>query len=253
MSLFRVGLLLLPLLLSACSSPIFQKTTPKQGEQTTEIKAVKPNNTADKVETKDTNTADTAAVVSDHKEQKEKLSNLLQSAKQQYDDLKIRSGEAPLIPSINMSELNSNKALESAIQSIRAYNSNIAAKLAGLDSLVEKRKAAPEKGDMLKIFIHKANIRIASSNFTTQPLIGQWVRGESRVVRLKDSLLFDTKHSEDIKVTYSNSYQILVNDQVISVVNPYREKNTAPFDVDATEKNGNIEGELDYTIITNSQ
>lgn len=251
MSLFRVGLLLLPLLLSACSSPIFQTTTPIQGEQTTEIKAVKPNNTVNKVETKDT--IDTVAVVSDNKEQKEKLDNLLQSAKQQYDDLKIRSGEAPLIPSINISELNSSKALESAIQSVRAYNSNIASKLAGLDSLVEKRKAAPEKGDMLKIFIHKANIRIASSNFTTQPLIGQWVRGESRVVRLKDSLLFDTKHSEDIKITYSNSYQILVNNQVISVVNPYREKNTAPFDVDATEKNGNIQGELDYTIVTNSQ
>jgi len=87
----------------------------------------------------------------------------------------------------------------------------------------------------------------------TQPLIGQWVRGESRMIRLKDSILFDTKHSEDIKITYSERYQILVNGQVISVVKPFSDKSTVPFDVNTSEDVGKIKGELDYSVVTSSQ
>ncbi|SBS35259.1 hypothetical protein MSP8887_03828 [Marinomonas spartinae] len=249
MLLLRAGVLILPLLLSACSTPFLKDMTHAKGEQTTK--------TEQKEKTTEYSTPKTATnteiKVKTFKEQKEKLDELLTTAKKQYHELHIRAGIAPEIPQVNISTLSTANAIADAERHVIEYNKQTAAKLSTLNTLVEQRKNAPKRGDLLKIFIHKADISLPKGNFMTQPLIGQWVRGESRVIRLKDSILFDTKHSEDIKITYSERYQILVNGQVISVVKPYTDKSTAPFDVNTSEKDGKIKGELDYSVVTSSQ
>lgn len=250
MLLLRAGVLILPLLLSACSMPFLKDMTHAKGEQTT--KTEQTNKTTEQ-STQKTASNNTATKVKTFKEQKEKLDALLTTAKKQYDELRVRAGIAPDEPQVNISTLTSADAIANAEQDVIAYNKQTAAKLSALDALVEQRKNAPKRGDLLKIFIHKADISLPKGNFMTQPLIGQWVRGESRMIRLKDSILFDTKHSEDIKITYSERYQILVNGQVIGVVKPFSDKSTVPFDVNTSEDGGKIKGELDYSVVTSSQ
>ncbi|MEL0622197.1 hypothetical protein V6238_03735 [Marinomonas arenicola] len=241
MSLFRAGFLLLPLFISACSLPILHKTTPSETEQTTHQASSKEQ-------------AVTSSQTSGERSQAllKTLDEEMKQAAAHHSELLARSGTAPSIPSIDKESMTTQLLTSEAIQQLRAYNRQTSEQLMAIDSRVEQRKKAALPGDIIQILVSKTNITLADSSFVTQPLIGQWVRGESRVIRLKDGLLFDAQHSEDLRITYSESYQLLVNDKVISIVNPNNEKSHATFDVDTSENNGTIIGSLDYRQVTGS-
>lgn len=239
MSLFRAGFLLLPLFISACSLPVLHKTTPSPTEQTT----TQSSSNEQQVTTSQANTSPSA-------ELKNSLNEQIKLASLHHSELQARAGMAPSLPKINKDEVLTQTASVEAIQQLRDYNSQVNEQLSAIDNRVEQRKKAALPGDIIQILVSKTNITLAEAKFVSQPLIGQWVRGESRVIRLKDGLLFDAQHSEDLRITYSESYQLLVNGKIISIVNPNKEKSHATFNVDTTENSGTIVGALDYRQVT---
>lgn len=168
-----------------------------------------------------------------------------------FTELKNRVGNAPALPKLTVSGQLSEKEIGSSIQQLRSYVSKTNTALAVLNSRVKDREKVAMNGDLIRIFLSEATVTHDGSTFKAQPLVGQWVRGESRVIRLKDNILFENPKSEDLHITFSETYQLVVNDQVISTVNPKREKNNASFNVTASDNTGTIVGKLDYRIVNN--
>ncbi|REG86655.1 hypothetical protein [Marinomonas pollencensis] len=239
MSLFRAGFLLLPLFISACSVPVLHKNTPSPTEQT----STPSSSTEQQVTTSQANTNQSVEMANTLDEQ-------IKLATLHHSELQARSGMAPNLPKINKDEILTQSRSAEAIQQLENYNSQVNEQLTAIDKRVEQRKKNALPGDVIQILVSKTKVTLANADFVSQPLIGQWVRGESRVIRLKDGLLFDAQHSEDLRITYSESYQLLVNGKVISIVNPNKEKSHAAFTVDTSENSGSIVGSLDYRQVT---
>ena len=234
MSLFRAGLLLLPLFISACSAPTLQQTTSAKTEQSISKQ-------------QDTTIASQQVNVPINLENT--LDEQIELAKLQYAELNSRSGVEPNMPYIDKEALITKQATIDTIQKLRTYNNQVHRQLTAIDERVEQRKKNGAPGDTIQILVSKTKVAMKDSTFKTQPLIGQWVRGESRIIRLKDSLLFNVQHSEDLLITYSESYQLLVNNKIISIIDPNKSKNHASFNVETTENDGSISGTLDYRTV----
>lgn len=238
MLLFRIGVYLLPLFISACSLPILHKPTQPETEQTQQ----KSPKTQQETTSSSVKTSISNVLVS-------KLDKQITLANSQYSELNARSGSAPSMPSINKNDLTTQLAITNAINNLQSYNSKVDTLLNAVDTRLDRRKKSGLPGDVIQIFVSKANVTLPNSSFKTQPVIGQWVRGESRTIRLKDSLLFDALHSEDLRITYSENYQLLVNHKVVSVIDPSINKSQASFKVDTPENGGSIAGSLDYRMV----
>ncbi|WP_418138690.1 hypothetical protein AB8616_01285 [Marinomonas sp. RS-M-Aa-14] len=165
--------------------------------------------------------------------------------------LKSRVGEATEQPSLRPIEQLNSKELNAAIQALRTYISKTSTELASLNARVNERQKTMARGDTIQIFLSEATVSHDNATFKAQPLVGQWVRGESRVIRLKDNILFESPMSEDLQVTFSETYQLIINGEVISIINPNKTKNSASFDVSTHNNTGKIIGKLDYRIVDN--
>lgn len=264
MSTFRTGLLLATLFLSACSMPIFKdlqnsktETTPAQNTVNTEQELAPSKTSAGEVETVETsvitetnnnNAAKTNSTKS-NADLVEQLNAQKKLANANFLELKNRAGNAPDLPKIVANNKMSEKELNTGIQLLRSYVSKTNTALAMLNSRVSDREKVAMNGDLIRIFLSEATITNDKATFKAQPLVGQWVRGESRVIRLKDNILFENPKSEDLHITFSETYQLVVNGQVISTVNPKREKNNASFNVITSDNHGTIVGKLDYRMV----
>ncbi|MBR7887769.1 hypothetical protein J9B83_02360 [Marinomonas sp. A79] len=268
MSTFRTGLILASLLLSACTMPILQDAKNNQELNNTAQPSVSnqidnlpidktPDQTAKDLkqpQNKDADpvtsaaepvTADTGDTLAIEQAQ---LEDNIQRATSNFVELKQRTGSAPDVPSIFTPQPDSATSLDDSLQELRTYISKTNTALAVLDARVEDRQNIGANGDIIRIFVSEAIVNHGQSSFEAQPIVGQWVRGESRVIRLKDNILFENPKSEDLQIAFSETYQLIVNGQVISIVNPDKEKNNAEFSV-STQQNGKITGSLDYRII----
>jgi hypothetical protein len=173
-----------------------------------------------------------------------------QLAEANHSELKKRVGktdELPL-PRVNTEPAN----IDSMTQQLRSYTSKTNTDIALLNARVSERQQLAVKGDLIRVFLSEATITYQDTLFKAQPLVGQWVRGETRVIRLKENILLENPQSEDLHITFSENYQLIVNDKVIGTINPNKEKNDASFSVSTQDKLGAIAGKLDYRIV-NSQ
>lgn len=251
MSLFRTGLLLATLLLSACSMPILDNlssnTSPEKDKAQSEDNAESsdlliPNlqgQTEEVVETINSTSYD--ELLTRYNDQK-KL------AEANYEELKSRVGKADNLPKLLINTNTNQENIDTAIQELRSYTSKTNTDIAQLNARVADRQTMAINGDLIRVFLSEATINHAEQEFKAQPLVGQWVRGETRVIRLKDHIFFENPKSEDLVITFSETYQLLVNQQVIATVNPNREKNSASFNVPTQDNLGKIVGKLDYRI-----
>lgn len=256
---FRAGLLLATLLLSACSMPIFKDLQDKQTENTTSPNTVSAEQTTpSKPTVSNTETVETSVVIDSNEVSNAKTSNgdlaeqlaaQKELAKTNYSELKNRVGNAPELPRTLTTEPSNQKEISAFIQQLRSYISKTNTAIALLNARVEDREKVAMNGDLIRVFLSEATVTHGKTTFKAQPLVGQWVRGESRVIRLKDNFLFENPKSEDLHITFSESYQLVVNGEVISTINPNKEKNNASFNVSTETKSGNIVGKLDYRII----
>ncbi|QUX91248.1 hypothetical protein CYL31_07380 [Marinomonas sp. A3A] len=259
MPTFRSGLLLAVLLLSACSMPILQdpqqtKTEKPitQNKATTEqtktpkdsvdeiVNTVVKNDSANKTDAVDK---------TDDRNLAEQLETQKKLANTNFTELQNRVGNAPELPRILATKQLSAKEIDSAIQQLRSYISKTNSALASLNARVDDREKMAISGDLIQIFLSDTTVTHNTTTFKAQPLVGQWVRGESRVIRLKDNILFENPKSEDLHITFSESYQLVVNGEVISTVNPNKEKNNASFNVSTYSTKGTIVGKLDYRVV----
>lgn len=256
---FRTGLLLATLLLSACSMPIFKDLQAEKTENTSTPNTENTEQAAiNKPVESDTATVETSVITDnkndiDTKTNNDDLAEQLNAqkilAKANFSELKNRIGNAPDLPRTLTTDQSSQKEISAAIQQLRSYISKTNTAIALLNARVEDREKVAMNGDLIRVFLSEATVTHGKTTFKAQPLVGQWVRGESRVIRLKDNFLFENPKSEDLHITFSESYQLVVNDEVISTINPNKEKNNASFNVSTETKSGNIVGKLDYRII----
>lgn len=265
MPTFRSGLLLATLLLSACSMPIFQDLQNKPTEKTSTPNTVSteqsmPSKTTDNevatVETSvitETNNSNStkASSTESNTDLAEQLNTQRKLANANYIELKNRVGNAPELPRLLATEQLDSKAINLGIQQLRSYISKTNSALALLNARVNDREKVAMNGDLIRIFLSEATVTHDNMTFKAQPLVGQWVRGESRVIRLKDNILFENPKSEDLHITFSETYQLVVNGEVISTINPKKEKNNASFNVTTSANDGTIVGKLDYRVIDN--
>lgn len=271
MSTFRNGLLLATLFLSACSMPILQDLNTEKAEQ----KPVKNISVAEsatvQTATPQTDTLDTTSntkndltqpsdtdftkSVTDTAHNQALLMQFnaqKQLANQAFIELKHRTGTTADVPSFSAVETLSANALNTAIDQLTSYTNNTNQTLAALNKQASERQNLIMNGDLIQVFLSKATVSHGTTKFEAQPLVGQWLRGESRVIRLKDNILFENPLSEDMTITFSEKYQLVVNGEIISTVNPNREKNSASFDVSTPNNQGRIIGKIEYRIVANN-
>lgn len=264
MSTFRNGLLLATLFLSACSMPILQDLNTEKVEQhptrntsaddSAKVHADALNTTA---ETKSTipSDANVTRKVSDMAHDQTLLAQFntqKQLANQAFIELKHRTGSAEKVPSFPPAETLAENTLNNAIDQLTKYTNNTNQTLAALNKQASERQNIIMNGDLIQVFLSKATVSHGTTKFEAQPLVGQWLRGESRVIRLKDNILFENPLSENMTITFSEKYQLVVNGEIISTVNPNREKNSASFDVSTPNNQGRIVGKIEYRIVANN-
>ncbi|WP_421850211.1 hypothetical protein [Marinomonas sp.] len=261
MSTFRTGLLLATLLLSACSMPILKDLQNEQTENTSTPNTVSTEQTTpSKTTANNAETVETSVVIDTNEVSNAKSSNgdlaeqfaaQKELAKTNYSELKKRVGNAPELPRLLATEQLNSKEMSSGIQELRSYISKTNTAIALLNARVDDREKVAMNGDLIRIFLSEATVTHGKTTFKAQPLVGQWVRGESRVIRLKDNILFENPKSEDLNITFSETYQLVINGEVISTINPNKEKNNASFNVSTTGNSGTVVGKLDYRIVNN--
>jgi len=250
MFILRTGLLLATLLLSACSMPILENFQPvKKEDSAAQNIQMKEGSTTQNIQIKDVaDIPEEATSGSDkaYKETLEQLETQKQLAEANYAELKKRTGKTDALPATNVESAN----IDSLIQQLRSYTSKTNTDIALLNARVNDRQKLAIKGDLIRVFLSDATITYQDSLFKAQPLVGQWVRGETRVIRLKENILFENPQSEDLHVTFAETYQLIVNDKVIGTINPNKEKNDASFTVSTQDKLGSIVGKLDYRVVS---
>ena len=165
-------------------------------------------------------------------------------AEANYAELKKRTGKTDDLPATNIESTN----IDSMVQRLRSYTSKTNTDIALLNARVNERQKLAVKGDLIRVFLSEATITHQDSLFKAQPLVGQWIRGETRVIRLKENILFENPQSEDLHITFSENYQLIVNDKIIGTINPNTEKNNASFTVSTQDNLGSIVGKLDYRV-----
>lgn len=264
MSTFRNGLLLATLFLSACSMPILQDLNTEKVEQhptrnTSVDDSAKAHEDAlnTSAETKSTipSDANVTRKVSDMAHDQTLLAQFntqKQLANQAFIELKHRTGSAEKVPSFPPAETLAENTLSNAIDQLTKYTNSTNQTLAALNKQASERQNIIMNGDLIQVFLSKATVSHGTTKFEAQPLVGQWLRGESRVIRLKDNILFENPLSEDMTITFSEKYQLVVNGEIISTVNPNREKNSASFDVSTPNNQGRIVGKIEYRIVANN-
>lgn len=266
MLILRSGLLLATLFISACSMPIFQdlstsktdsvdqnvsNNTPVESTKSTDVAPSTATN--GNTSTTDNTSNESASNPLNNVSSVDSLTKQLRAqqalAKANHTELKNRTGKAPQLPSIsNVSNLSSNQ-MNDATQQLRSYVSKTNSTLASLNARVNDRQKVALNGDLIRIFLSEATVTHDNQTFKAQPLVGQWTRGESRAIRLKDNILFEDPKSEDLNITFSETYQLIVNNKVIATINPNREKNDANFTVATHDNKGSIVGRLDFRVV----
>ena len=244
MRIIRTGFVLIPLLLAACSLP----TKPTSSDSTANEVGI-PNNTEAE------QTSETQSIQED-KTAKPELSNqellaqyqsLKTLAEQNIQELESRLGRTINKPSLSIPSTNDIALLKSKVSELQSFTSELTTQIVALDKRVMERRDQPEKGDQLQVHLSALEVDNQAS-FKAQPLVGNWIRGESRVVRLNENFLMGNATSEPLNLTYTETYQIIMNEKLIGTFGPNRDKYELEFDAPTSDQKGQIIGTLKIRV-----
>lgn len=245
MRIMRAYFMLLPLVLAACSFPTKQSSpTPATTEPKPTVESTQPDTPEQ--------TAVTKSV--DHKaEANDELEALQQALKTQQKltlqniaELENRVGDSLASPDTQPAE-GSSQVLRQRIATLKEFNATLTQNIFELDQRVEQRRQTPKRGDTLKVYLSDLSVD-KEQDFEAQPLVGHWVRGESRIVRLNENLLAENSNSEPLRLTFSERYQVLINDQLIGSFGPNRSKYEVEFDAPTADQQGTVAGTLTIRV-----
>ena len=248
MRIMRAYIMLLPLVLAACSLPTKQSSpTSANPEPKPDTIVIPP--ISNKVEPTQPKVAkEPKETVS--QDLKQTLSTQQKLAAQNIGELENRVGTALPSPDQQAVGSDSSEQVRQRISNLEAFNASLTQKIFELDQRVEHRRQSPEHGDMLKVFLSDLAVS-HDRTFKAQPLVGHWVRGESRAVRLNENLLAANSNSEPLRLTFSERYQVLVNDELIGSFGPNRSKYEVDFEAPTVDGEGTISGTLTIRIPSN--
>lgn len=241
MRILRTGFVLLPLLLAACSLP----TKPISSDSTATEPTASPNTTADASKSVVKEALEATTLSND--ELLAKYQSLKTLTLQNVQELEARLGTSLPKQSLSIPSTSDLGMLKSKVSELEAYTTKLTNEIVELDKRVEQRRETPMKGDLLQI--HLSNLKVIQKpSFAAQPLVGNWVRGESRVVRLKENFLMENSTSEPLNLTFTETYQIIINNKLIGTFGPNRSKYELDFDAPTSDNNGHVSGTLKIRI-----
>lgn len=249
MRIMRAGLLFLPLLLTACSLPMQQTTEKPSISEPTQSEHSEPEQKANEVKTSKSKSEKTVTppAAPSRDDVLEQLTKQRKAVLQNIAELNNRTGS-----NINLAhEANYEGAtaqdLQQRLEKLVSLNDSLTQQIFDLDKRVQTRREAPQSGDALQIYLSDLSVS-GTSDFTAQPLVGHWTRGESRIVRLNENLLAADSNSEPLRLTFSERYQILINDELIGSFGPDREKYEVQFKAPTSDQKSEITGTLGIRV-----
>lgn len=244
MRIFRTGFVLLPLLLAACSLP----TKPTSSDSTTnEVGLLNETKVKQTIEPKSDQGNDTDSPELSNEELLAQYKSLQTIALQNTEELETRLGQAISKKSLSIPTTNDIGLLKSKVSELQDYTSDLTSQIVALDKRVLERRDTPQKGDVLQL--HLSDLEVESkTDFKAQPLVGNWIRGESRMVRLNENFLMENATSEPLNLTYTETYQIIINQKLIGTFGPNRSKYELEFDAPTADQKGQIVGTLKIRV-----
>lgn len=244
MRIFRTGFVLLPLLLAACSLP----TKPTSSDSTANEVGVLGNAKVEQpTATQSTQKDETVKPELSNQELLAQYKALQTLAQQNIEELETRLGQTISKPSLSIASTNDVALLKSKVSELQDFTSELTNQIVKLDKRVMERRDQPKKGDQLQVHLSALEVDNQKS-FKAQPLVGNWVRGESRVVRLNENFLMGNATSEPLNLTYTETYQIIMNEKLIGTFGPNRSKYELEFDAPTSDQKGQIVGTLKIRI-----
>lgn len=245
MRIMRAYIMLFPLVLAACSLPTKQSSpTPSDTEPKPIV--VTPSETPEPTQPKVSEPIKEPA----SQELQQALTTQQKLAAQNIDELETRVGTTLSSPDSHPAGDDSSAQLRQRISQLESFNHSLTQKIFELDQRVEQRRQSPQHGDTLKVYLSDLAVT-HKRTFKAQPLVGHWVRGESRAVRLNENLLAANSNSEPLRLTFSERYQVLINDALIGSFGPNRSKYEVDFDAPTADGQGSISGTLTIRVPSN--
>jgi len=277
MIMHRLGLATLALLLSACSTTtqvLEEKTatTPLPSEMTNTTHQSENHDTLPIQETpNDQTVSETMTSVKSKTEQapteftsnktlnqnnEQERQNLLNKRAELSDSIQFNAKNLTLVTgksfSIGHSHRFDNQQEITTIQDDIQHLQNLAAAIqreqAQLEKRIETRKLSPNKADLIQVYLSEATVAQGNHSYQTMPLVGEWTRGESRMINIKDKELFNSDSSEKIAISFTEGYQLLINGQSVINVDAKTNKKEANFNVSNDKKSAIITGKIDYKL-----
>ncbi|SBS28636.1 hypothetical protein MAQ5080_01156 [Marinomonas aquimarina] len=244
MRILRAGFVVLPLLLAACSFPTKPFSSDSSTNQADTLGHVKVEPATD-ANTAQGNEVETAEL--SHQELLAKYQSLQTLAEQNIEELETRLGYSISKMSLSIPSTDDMGLLKSKVAQLQDYTSDLSSQILALDKRVVERRDQPNKGDLLQVHLSALEVDHQTS-FKAQPLVGNWIRGESRVVRLNENFLMENGTSEPLNLTYTETYQIIINEKLIGTFGPNRSKYELEFDAPTADQAGQIVGTLKIRI-----
>ena len=247
MRILRTGFLFLPLLLAACSLPTIS-TSDRAPAQEPVVKTAEPSETlTPKQTTKEAVVSNIEASQESNAESHDELlaqyKRLELLAKQNVEELEKRLGHSVGRKELSIPSTDDSALLKSKVSELKDYTEQLTAQIVELDQRVEQRREHPNKGDVLQL--HLSAVEVAKERaFKAPSLVGKWVRGESRIVKLTENFLVENAMSEPLNVTFTESYQIVINQKLIGTFAPTRSKYELDFDAPTADGTGEVSGTL---------
>lgn len=244
MRIFRTGFVLIPLLLAACSLP----TKPTSSDSTANEVGVLGSTKAEPTTgTQSAQENETTKPELSNQELLAEYKSLQTLAKQNIQELETRLGQSISKPSLSVVSTNDIGLLKSKVAELQEFTRDSTEQIVALDQRVHERRDQPQKGDLLQVHLSALEVEHQKS-FKAQPLVGNWIRGESRVVRLNENFLMSNTTSEPLNLTYTETYQIIINEKLIGTFGPNRSKYELEFDAPTSDQNGQIIGTLKIRV-----
>lgn len=247
MRILRTSFVLFPLLLSACSLPTTStpSSVPVSEPVSVDTQIEEPaaphdatpeKQTSDVKESEHINKATDEELLTQYK-------NLQLLAQQNIEELEQRLGRTISPKELSVPSINDSALLASKVEELKSYTSDLTSQIVALDKRVNQRREHPSKGDVLQL--HLSSVEVTKDRaFKAPSLVGNWVRGESRIIKLTENFLVENAMSEPLSITFTESYQIIINQKLIGTFAPTRNKYELEFDAPTSDNSGQVTGTL---------
>ncbi|MCZ2720620.1 hypothetical protein O1D97_02915 [Marinomonas sp. 15G1-11] len=271
MTMQHLGLATLVLLISACSSTQVleeeknQTNTPTQVEKNATNKVINiktisapeiTNNTdsgkIEIIQAVDTAIESDSLIESELPELLKIRKNLLTNISNKLDHLTFDTSRLTSLTHLQLANFKKDEHDINKVQANIKQLNELAVAIQHEEDLlkkrIEERKINPKKADLIQVYVSETTVAHSDQTYKTLPLVGEWTRGESRTINVKDQQLFNSQSSEKISISFTENYNLLINGQAVLLVDPSRLKKQADFQVSNIDRNAIITGQIDYKL-----